>query len=136
MENELKACPFCGNKAELCSDGDETMFYVACSGPNCYCCFGEAYDNSAMPEHCFHEREAAIAAWNTRTDAAEVQRLRDALEAAMRCETCEGSGRLFYPPSCNCYGDPVCTHPEIEGECVACEGSGKRDVPGVTEALA
>ena len=63
--------------------------------------------------------------------------MREALIESMKCETCEGEKTIMFPPSCNCYGDPVCTHKEIEGECPACEGTGFRDVSeAVNAALA
>ncbi len=67
-EQELKPCPFCGSSATICSaDANHVfdgMFYVSCD--KCFCVVGEGYDASAMPDHQFYEREAAITAWNTR----------------------------------------------------------------------
>ena len=60
---ELLACPFCGSAAGISSD--DGRYFVSCQ--DCFCCLGEAYDSYAMPAHIFYEREAAIAAWNTRS---------------------------------------------------------------------
>lgn len=66
----------------------------------------------------------------------DYERLLEALREAMRCEACDGSGVLTYPPGCNCYGDPVCTHKETEGECEGCDGTTLRDIPAGRSALA
>jgi hypothetical protein len=68
--------------------------------------------------------------------ALDLRDCRVALKKAMECEVCDGTGKLLYPPNCNCYGDPICTHQETEGECPCCEGTGLRDLPECKDALA
>lgn len=83
MVNELKPCPFCGGEANI-GGWEEVGYFASCN--NCYCCVGEAYDRSAMPEHMFKAEDEAITAWNASADTgrlseleAEVARLREAL---------------------------------------------------------
>lgn len=72
--SELLPCPFCGEAAFVggYSYDEPSMFYVSCSSPDCYCCLGEGYDRDAMPDHSFGSEEAAIAAWNNRTDLSKL----------------------------------------------------------------
>lgn len=58
----LLPCPFCGAGAHITEE--DSRFFAACD--QCFCAVGEAYDGCAMPNHIFHEEEAAAAAWNTR----------------------------------------------------------------------
>jgi hypothetical protein len=65
--SDLLPCPFCGTDAQIVSDVGR--FCVACCGDDCFCCVGEGYDRSAMPEHMFATEEDAAEAWNRRTPA-------------------------------------------------------------------
>lgn len=64
----LLPCPFCGSAAEIRSD--DGRFFVSCCGTDCFCCVGEGYDASAMPDHIFDTEDAAKAAWNRRVPVA------------------------------------------------------------------
>ena len=66
----LKPCPFCGGEAYT-NGNDEERYFVSCA--QCYCCVGEAYDRSAMPNHLFLTRDQAIAAWNRRTESHDLR---------------------------------------------------------------
>lgn len=72
MGDELKPCPFCGSKGRIQKDGDSGSMFIHCLGGNCLVAVGENYDRDAMPDHAFYDEDAAIAAWNTRTLAAEL----------------------------------------------------------------
>ena len=78
MSQELKPCPFCGAAAWV-SPAEDGRFYVACTGDECWAAMGEEYDHDAMPDHHYYSQEAAIAAWNTRSDA-HLQRSHEAIE--------------------------------------------------------
>ena len=73
MSEELKPCPFCGNKAELfCTKGTED-WAVVCQHPECGC--------NARILYC-DTKEEAIEQWNRRTSDPEKQKLVEALEDA------------------------------------------------------
>ena len=80
-ETQLEDCPFCGNDAYISGSRDEGYF-VSCV--RCFCCVGEAYDRSAMPEHVFREKDEAIAAWNRRSSSSREEVRREALEEAAK----------------------------------------------------
>lgn len=56
---ELKPCPFCGGKADLCKmerrDFPKTMYMITCNR-----CFAKTY--------LLTDKEAVINAWNRRAD--------------------------------------------------------------------
>lgn len=60
----LLPCPFCGQEGVIRSDYGH--FFATCSGIECFCCVGEAYDRDAMPNHMFCSEDEAAAAWNRR----------------------------------------------------------------------
>lgn len=62
---KMKPCPFCGDADPMTMEGDG-KFYAFCANRQCFCALGESYDRSAMPEHHFETRDAAVAAWNSR----------------------------------------------------------------------
>lgn len=64
--DELKTCPFCGDGA-MTHEGDGT-WYVSCCNMHCFCAVGEGYDGDAAPCHVFPSEEAAVVAWNNRTN--------------------------------------------------------------------
>lgn len=71
MTEKLKNCPFCGGEAEMLGE-DDGMYQVVC--PNC----------SANIDNYDDKKEVASEKWNKRkieyTQAAEIKRLREALE--------------------------------------------------------
>jgi hypothetical protein len=83
-ETTLLPCPFCEGEARVQSADEDTLFFVCCLSPLCYCSLGERYDPDGMSEHFFYKREDAIAAWNARVDP-QRQRL-DAEVAALQAE--------------------------------------------------
>lgn len=60
MEN-LKPCPFCGEKAQVISDERSRLAWVKCQ--NCDACSKEVYIGFA-----YSANEKAIAAWNRRVE--------------------------------------------------------------------
>lgn len=70
MSEELKPCPFCGSGAHV--SGGRVFgsggFYVACDAVDCFAAVGEAYHHDE-PQHCFHNEDVAIAAWNRRSSS-------------------------------------------------------------------
>ena len=84
----LRPCPFDSGEAYIQSS--DHKFFVGCM--TCYAAVGEAYDICAMPEHMFHNREDAIAAWNRRAEDGWVAVTPETkLENAERVLTCEGN---------------------------------------------
>lgn len=75
---ELKPCPFCGCEAMLGGDsesGAEYGLYVFCTSTTCFVAMGEGYDRDAMPDHSFRTEEAAVEAWNTRSEVKPGEKL-------------------------------------------------------------
>lgn len=81
MNNELKNCPFCGEKAEIYegwryASGDYNYYDVICTG------CGISTNIEADSKTCEHMLDA-IQAWNTRTEpkppSADVHEIRAAL---------------------------------------------------------
>jgi hypothetical protein len=71
MGSDLLPCPFCGNEAVLRDVGGRAPAHIgACTNKQCPSCWGYATEAEA------------VAAWNTRTESAEVQKLRAVAEAA------------------------------------------------------
>jgi hypothetical protein len=64
VEQTLLPCPFCGSSAKAVESGG--LWFAQCTSRDCWAAYGEQYDRDAMPDHAFSERDAAIAAWNTR----------------------------------------------------------------------
>ena len=65
MKNELKACPFCGSKAQLDSrdnGNNENWYSVVCSNLMCRC-------GACNTEYSYKNEEVAIIAWNKRKDS-------------------------------------------------------------------
>ena len=58
---ELKTCPFCGNKAEIdeCEGGDNPKIYyrLRCTGEEC---------SMGYPDAWYNNKEELIKDWNTR----------------------------------------------------------------------
>ncbi|MDE2104449.1 MAG: Lar family restriction alleviation protein, partial [Patescibacteria group bacterium] len=101
MTEELKPCPFCGSAAIVRPEEEEGCgFYVCCSSPDCFCCIGEGYDRSAMPEHSFAAREDAIAAWNRRAPPDEAAAIRAACD-----EYVPDAEKACFYPECACDRD-------------------------------
>lgn len=95
----LLACPFCGGEASIRED--DGTFAAVCDNHHCFCCLGEGYDASAMPDHCFDSEDEAIDAWNCRASApnlaAEVRSLRDGATKS-NDDICQALGKaLGYP---------------------------------------
>lgn len=73
MTPELKLCPFCGEKAEVHSDGksDKTLYWwVECTNVNCSCSAGgDVYSNhdGMTTSWCQSEGEA-VDMWNKRVN--------------------------------------------------------------------
>ena len=68
---ELKPCPFCGGKAEIWNARGERTAWIGCMA-RCSVLVSKEHKTDAD----------AVAAWNTRADAAEITRLRSLLGEA------------------------------------------------------
>lgn len=101
-QDKLKPCPFCGGKVELVKDHTtEETDWIKHTGNNC----GVAFDN-------FNDDCPVDILWNIRTDAAEIKRLREALEKVLADARDELNGW------CEEYGqyDPSTDHLDFSGK--------------------
>jgi len=78
MTGDLKPCPFCGGRPRVFSHNNEWIgrtWHIECLDDNCGC--GTCHHDSA---------EIAATVWNRRIEAqaAEIERLRKALEQALK----------------------------------------------------
>ena len=74
-EIELKPCPFCGGKAAIQPNVEDSEggYFVVCLGEDCFCVLGEHYYRE-VDNHDFDEKEDAAEAWNKRVALRAVSR--------------------------------------------------------------